>query len=95
MAIEAQSRGAKAPVDIPAVDDGDGAKDNSIRKSAHLIWVDEGMPDGHELDHWMRVKWELEHKRHRAGAWVAAQPDFELALTRTEAPCHANDIGAH
>jgi Protein of unknown function (DUF2934) len=63
MAIEPPSKaGAKAPVDIPAVKDSDGSKDDQIRERAHLIWVDEGRPDGRELDHWMRAKWELERK---------------------------------
>jgi hypothetical protein len=37
-----------------------GTKDDHIRESAYLIWVDEGRPQGRELDHWLRAKWEVE-----------------------------------
>ena len=61
MAIEPPGKaGVEAPVDIPVAKDGDGPKDDKIRERAHLIWIDEGRPDGRELDHWMRAKWELE-----------------------------------
>jgi hypothetical protein len=63
MAIEPPSKaGVEAPVDTPVTKDGHGAKDDQIRERAHLIWIDEGKPDGRELDHWMRAKWELERK---------------------------------
>ena len=63
MAIEPPSKaGVEAPVEIPVAKDGDGAKDDKIRERAHLIWIDEGRPDGRELDHWMRAKWELERE---------------------------------
>jgi hypothetical protein len=35
-------------------------RDNHIRERAYLIWVDEGRPQGRELDHWLRAKWEVE-----------------------------------
>ncbi|MBV8796302.1 MAG: DUF2934 domain-containing protein [Hyphomicrobiales bacterium] len=35
-------------------------KDNHIRARAYHIWVEEGRPDGRELDHWLRAKWEVE-----------------------------------
>ena len=63
MAIEPPSKpGVKAPVDIPVAKDGDGANDDRIGERAHLIWVDQGRPDGRELDHWMRANWELERE---------------------------------
>jgi Protein of unknown function (DUF2934) len=37
----------------------DTVKDDQVRERAYLIWVDEGMPHGRELDHWLRAKWEL------------------------------------
>jgi Protein of unknown function (DUF2934) len=38
-----------------------GIKDDQIRERAYQIWVDEGHPDGRELDHWLRAKWEIEN----------------------------------
>ena len=37
-----------------------GAKNGQIRERAYQIWVDEGQPQGRELDHWLRAKWEVE-----------------------------------
>jgi hypothetical protein len=52
---------AGVPADIPATIAGnDGNKDDQTRERAYLIWVDEGRPQGRELDHWLRAKWELE-----------------------------------
>ncbi len=63
MAIEPPSKAAvEAPVDIPVAKDGDGPKDGKIRERAYLIWVDDGMPHGRDIDHWLRAKWELEPK---------------------------------
>jgi Protein of unknown function (DUF2934) len=50
--------------DAPAEKD-PGTKDDRIRERAYQIWVDEGRPDGRELDHWLRAKWELEGERAR------------------------------
>jgi len=38
----------------------DEPHEDTIRERAHAIWVDEGRPDGHALDHWLRARWELE-----------------------------------
>jgi Protein of unknown function (DUF2934) len=54
--------GAGAPADIPAAAGSDGHKDDQIRERAYLIWVDEGKPNGREVDHWLRAKWELERE---------------------------------
>ena len=51
--------------DIPVAAGSDGHKDDQIRERAYLIWVDEGRPNGREVDHWLRAKWELEHKPNR------------------------------
>jgi hypothetical protein len=65
MAIEPPGKaGEGTPVDIPVTKDGDGPTDDKIRERAHLIWIDEGRPDGRELDHWMRAKWEIEQDPH-------------------------------
>lgn len=34
----------------------------AIRDRAHAIWVSEGMPEGREVDHWMRARRELEQE---------------------------------
>jgi len=40
--------------------------EQAIRERAHAIWVAEGMPEGREVDHWMRARLELEHEaEHR------------------------------
>jgi hypothetical protein len=54
-----------APADIPAATAGDGVEDDKIREHAYLIWIDEGRPDGRELDHWLRAKWELDRDPNR------------------------------
>jgi Protein of unknown function (DUF2934) len=33
-----------------------------IRALAYSIWMEEGQPEGRELDHWMRARGELERK---------------------------------
>ena len=37
-----------------------GTKDDRVRERAYHIWVDEGQPEGCELDHWLRAKQEVE-----------------------------------
>lgn len=41
-----------------------GSKDHHIRERAYHIWIDEGRPDGRELDHWLRAKWQVEGARN-------------------------------
>ena len=68
MAIEPPGKaGVETPIEIPVAKDRGGAnddksKDDKIRERAHLIWIDEGRPDGRDVDHWMRAKWELERE---------------------------------
>jgi hypothetical protein len=38
----------------------DPVKEDRVRERAYLIWVDEGSPQGRDLDHWLRAKWEIE-----------------------------------
>ncbi len=33
-----------------------------VRERAHAIWIAEGMPEGREVDHWMRARRELERE---------------------------------
>ena len=66
MAIEPPSGAdASAPGNVPGAAGNDGHKDDQIRERAYLIWVDEGRPNGREVDHWLHAKWELEHKPNR------------------------------
>jgi hypothetical protein len=37
-----------------------GTEDDRVRERAYHIWVDEGHPEGRELDHWLRAKSEVE-----------------------------------
>ena len=36
--------------------------EEAIRERAHAIWLAEGMPEGREVDHWMRARRELEQE---------------------------------
>ena len=36
--------------------------EEEVRKRAHEIWLAEGMPEGREVDHWMRARRELERE---------------------------------
>ncbi len=36
--------------------------EDEVRERAHAIWLAEGMPEGHEVDHWLRARRELERK---------------------------------
>lgn len=33
--------------------------ENMIRQRAHEIWVEEGMPEGREIEHWLRARRDL------------------------------------
>ncbi len=33
-----------------------------VRERAHAIWLADGMPEGREVDHWMRARRELERE---------------------------------
>jgi hypothetical protein len=37
-----------------------------IQHAAYLIWVEEGRPEGRELEHWMAAKELLRHRPSRA-----------------------------
>ena len=63
---------ASPPGDIPGATGNEDVKDDQIRDRAYLIWVDEGMPHGREVDHWLRAKWELRASpARRANAFLA------------------------
>lgn len=36
--------------------------EDDVRERAHQIWVAEGMPEGREVDNWMRARRELERE---------------------------------
>ena len=33
--------------------------EHAIRERAYAIWVSEGMPEGREVDHWLRARHDL------------------------------------
>ena len=37
-------------------------RERRIRDRAYRIWIDEGQPDGKDLDHWLRAKREIEEE---------------------------------
>ncbi|MGO9418683.1 DUF2934 domain-containing protein [Roseiarcus sp.] len=36
--------------------------EEEVSERAHQIWLAEGMPEGREVDHWMRARRELERE---------------------------------
>ena len=54
-AEKAGSPGNLSPADDPL-------DEERIRALAYSIWIEEGQPEGRELDHWMRARGELERK---------------------------------
>ncbi len=36
--------------------------EEEVRERAHAIWLADGMPEGREVDHWMRARRELERE---------------------------------
>jgi hypothetical protein len=34
-------------------------REQEVRERAYAIWEQEGQPDGHSLDHWLRAKAEV------------------------------------
>jgi hypothetical protein len=48
------------PTEIPVGAAGKEVDEDRVRERAYLIWVDEGGPQGRELDHWLQAKWEIE-----------------------------------
>ena len=58
-----QSRNGKTrKADPPVSEAVTAATDEEVRKRAHAIWVEEGMPERREVDHWMRARRELERE---------------------------------
>jgi hypothetical protein len=39
-------------------------RDNEIRQLAYQLWQEEGCPDGHEVQHWLKAEtiWLEEHR---------------------------------
>jgi hypothetical protein len=62
MTIEPRSEAdVSVPADSPVIEHREST-DGKVRERAYLIWVDEGRPDGRDIDHWLRAKWELERE---------------------------------
>ena len=60
-----EASGRPADTGLRGETSGHDLNDDHIRERAYLIWVDEGRPEGRELDHWLRAKWELEREPDR------------------------------
>ncbi len=61
------AKSAKAGKALPRNNAGDDAMkraptEEQVRERAHAIWLAEGMPEGREVDHWLRARRELERK---------------------------------
>ncbi len=41
--------------------------EHRVRERAYEIWEEEGRPEGRAVDHWLRARWELEHKHDPEG----------------------------
>jgi hypothetical protein len=44
---------------IPGLEELEKELDDRVRKRAYEIWLEEGQPQGRELDHWFRAKQDL------------------------------------
>ena len=51
-ATERTPRLEREPIHVPT--------EEEVRERAHAIWLAEGMPEGREVDNWMRARRELE-----------------------------------
>ena len=49
----------KNPRHIPGFEELEKELDERVRKRAYEIWLEEGQPEGREVDHWFRAKQEL------------------------------------
>ena len=61
------AKSARAGKSHPRNDAGDNEMkraptEEEVRERAHAIWLAEGMPEGREVDHWMRARRELERE---------------------------------
>jgi hypothetical protein len=60
------AKSAKAGKSTPRYDADDAMKrsptEEEVRQRAHAIWLADGMPEGREVDHWLRARRELERE---------------------------------
>ncbi len=61
------AKGAKAGEALPRNDAADDTMkraptEEQVRERAHAIWLADGMPEGREVDHWLRARRELERE---------------------------------
>ena len=57
---KADAKGDRAPAaDVPAAAPIDESR---VRARAHAIWIQEGKPEGRDVEHWLRARWELEQE---------------------------------
>jgi hypothetical protein len=45
----------------PAIESAGQPDEHRIRERAHSIWIEEGRPQGRDLEHWERARHELLH----------------------------------
>jgi hypothetical protein len=69
--------------------------ENAIRERAHEIWIEEGMPDGNAVDHWLRAKWELEQAPGPKAELDRLEHEFEPArkTAQTAGPVESGSKG--
>lgn len=54
-----------------------------IQHAAYLIWIEDGRPEGRDLEHWLTAKEMLLHRRGRDAKTRRKAPKFaEPALVR-------------
>ena len=78
--------------------------EEEVRERAHAIWLAEGMPEGREVDHWLRARRELEREagletwRHRYDSVTIATGCFgrtEEAFSIRETDAMTEEKSSH
>ncbi len=49
-----------------------------IQHAAYLLWIEEGQPEGRDLEHWLAAKELLRHRHARAHGVRRRPPAFAL-----------------
>ena len=56
-----------------------GDRDDKIRELAYLIWIEEGRPDGRDVDHWLKACDRLARVETAPVAAIPADPPVKPA----------------
>ncbi len=59
MSQEPNAHEASHPGHRAVEDHKPGPDEHAIRERAHEIWLEEGMPEGREIEHWLRAQRDL------------------------------------